>query len=112
MTAGAFRKGGAGTSIHLATGVCSLGPLLVAQSDPGICAPLLPDDPETLLENPKAQFPKPTLLRRAQAPARPLQQVPELVDAPAIDRQRVRHGKSAPARRDTCRRRLPTTTEP
>src|SRR3546814_8115660 len=41
MTAGAFRKGGAGTSIHFATGVCSLGPLLVAQSDLGICAILL-----------------------------------------------------------------------
>src|SRR3546814_2138452 len=67
MTAGAFRKGGAGTSIHFATGVCSLGPLLVAQSDLGICAILLGDDPETLLENLKAQFPKAILMRGDQA---------------------------------------------
>src|SRR3546814_5101113 len=64
MTAGAFRKGGASTSIHFATGVCSLCPLLVAQSDLGMCAILLGDDPETLLENLKAQFPKRSEERR------------------------------------------------
>src|SRR5690606_11081755 len=49
MTADAFRNGGAGISIHFATGVCSLGPLLVAQSHLGICAILLGDDPDTLV---------------------------------------------------------------
>src|SRR3546814_1530845 len=81
-----FRKGGAGTSIHFATGVCSLGPLLVAQSDLGICAILLGDDPETLLENLKAQFPKAILMRGDQAYESLVQQVIEFVDAPAMGR--------------------------
>src|SRR3546814_2551883 len=81
---GAFRKGGAGTAIHFATGVGSLGPLLVAQSDLGICAILLGDDPETLLENLKAQFPKAILMRGDQAYESLVQQVIELVDAPAM----------------------------
>ena len=84
MTAGAFRNGGAGTSIHFATGVCSLGPLLVAQSDLGICAILLGNDPDTLLENLKAQFPRAILMRGDQAYESLVQQVIEFVDAPAI----------------------------
>jgi len=84
MTAGAFRNGGAGTSIHFATGVCSLGPLLVAQSHLGICAILLGNDPDTLLENLKAQFPKAILMRGDQAYESLVQQVIEFVEAPAI----------------------------
>lgn len=84
MTAGAFRNGGAGTSIHFATGVCSLGPLLVAQSHLGICAILLGDDPGTLLENLNAQFPKAILMRGDQAYESLVQQVIEFVEAPAI----------------------------
>ncbi|WP_407352094.1 bifunctional DNA-binding transcriptional regulator/O6-methylguanine-DNA methyltransferase Ada [Luteimonas sp. R10] len=82
MSAGAFRNGGAGTSIHFATGVCSLGPLLVAQSDFGICAILLGDDPDTLLENLRAQFPKAILMRGDRAYESLVQQVIEFVDAP------------------------------
>src|SRR3546814_14986293 len=100
MTAGAFRKGGAGTSIHFATGVCSLGPLLVAQSDLGICAILLGDDPETLLENLKAQFPKAILMRGDKAYESMGQQVIEFVDAPAIDRKSGGWGKSGRVRVD------------
>lgn len=84
MTAGAFRNGGSGTSIHFATGVCSLGPLLVAQSHLGICAILLGNDPDTLLENLKVQFPKAILMRGDQAYESLVQQVIEFVDAPAI----------------------------
>lgn len=84
MSAGAFRNGGAGTSIHFATSVCSLGPILVAQSEVGICAILLGNDPDTLLENLRAQFPKAILMRGDQAYERLVQQVIQFVDAPAI----------------------------
>src|SRR3546814_1551942 len=42
------------------------------------------DDPETLLENLKAQFPKAILMRGAQAYESLVQQVSEFVDAPAM----------------------------
>lgn len=84
MSAGAFRNGGAGTSILFATGVCSLGPILVAQSELGICAIMLGNDPDTLLENLRTQFPKAILMRGDQAYERLVQQVIEFVDAPAV----------------------------
>jgi AraC family transcriptional regulator of adaptative response/methylated-DNA-[protein]-cysteine methyltransferase len=83
MTASAFRNGGAGTSIQFATGVCSLGPVLVAQSHIGICAILLGNDPDTLLENLKAQFPKAVLMRADQAYESLVQRVIEFVETPA-----------------------------
>jgi AraC family transcriptional regulator of adaptative response/methylated-DNA-[protein]-cysteine methyltransferase len=84
MSTGAFRNGGAGTSIHFATGACSLGPILVAQSEFGICAILLGNDPDTLLENLRTQFPKAILMRGDQAYERLVQQVIEFVEAPAV----------------------------
>lgn len=84
MTTGAFRNGGAGTSISFATGVCSLGSILVARTDRGICAILLGDDPDSLLENLKVQFPKAILMRGDQAYASLLEQVVAFVEAPAV----------------------------
>lgn len=84
MSAGAFRNGGAGTSIHFATGTCSLGPLLVAQSDLGICAILLGNDPDTLLENLRTQFPRAVLMRGDRGYESLVRQVIEFVDAPAV----------------------------
>ena len=53
-----YRAGGAGATIHFALGQCSLGAILVAQSEKGICAILLGDDPEALLHDLQDQFPK------------------------------------------------------
>ena len=49
MTPSAFRKGGDRAQIRFAVGVCSLGHVLVAATEKGICAIRLGDDPQTLL---------------------------------------------------------------
>lgn len=62
MTPGAYRAGGAETAIRFAVAQCSLGALLVASSERGVCAILLGDHPEALLEDLQIRFPKAQLL--------------------------------------------------
>ena len=45
MTPTKFRNGGANTVIRFAVGECSLGSILVAKSERGVCAVLIGDDP-------------------------------------------------------------------
>jgi AraC family transcriptional regulator of adaptative response/methylated-DNA-[protein]-cysteine methyltransferase len=61
MTPTTFRAGGTGTSVRFAVGECSLGSILVAASDKGICAILLGDDPETLVRTLQDRFPNASL---------------------------------------------------
>lgn len=49
MTPKNFRAGGSNTQIRFAVGECSLGAILVAASERGVCAILLGDDPQALL---------------------------------------------------------------
>jgi AraC family transcriptional regulator of adaptative response/methylated-DNA-[protein]-cysteine methyltransferase len=49
MTPSNYRAGGAQTDIRFAVGKCFLGSILVAQSDRGICAIFLGDDPDSLV---------------------------------------------------------------
>lgn len=58
MRARDYRAGGAGAVIRFAVGQCSLGAILVAQSQRGICAILLGDDPDLLVRDLQDQFPK------------------------------------------------------
>ena len=58
MTPGAFREGGAGASIRFAVDACSLGSILVAATDRGVCAILLGDDPKALERDLEQRFPK------------------------------------------------------
>ncbi|CAM5180124.1 Bifunctional transcriptional activator/DNA repair enzyme Ada [Castellaniella defragrans] len=62
MRARDYRAGGAGAVIRFAVGQCSLGAILVAQSQRGICAILLGDDPDLLLRDLQNQFPKAELI--------------------------------------------------
>jgi len=52
-----FRAGGINASIRFAIGECSLGSILVAASEKGICAILLGDDPEALARDLQDRFP-------------------------------------------------------
>ena len=61
MTPGQFRAGGEKQAIRFAIAQCSLGALLVAQGERGLCALLLGDDPETLLRDLQDRFPRATL---------------------------------------------------
>ncbi len=58
MTPTNFRQGGANTVIYFAIGECSLGSILVARSERGVCAILIGDDPLLLVRNLQDQFPK------------------------------------------------------
>ena len=57
-----YRKGGANTAIRFAVGECFLGSILVAQSPLGVCAILLGDDPNRLVEDLQDQFHTATLI--------------------------------------------------
>jgi AraC family transcriptional regulator of adaptative response/methylated-DNA-[protein]-cysteine methyltransferase len=66
MSPKAFRAGGSGASIRFAIGACSLGAILVAATDKGICAILMGDDPELLARDLQDRFPQ-AELRGAEA---------------------------------------------
>jgi AraC family transcriptional regulator of adaptative response/methylated-DNA-[protein]-cysteine methyltransferase len=57
MTPNAYRTGGAGVAIRFAVGECSLGSILVAASERGICAIALGDDPSALVRDLQDRFP-------------------------------------------------------
>jgi AraC family transcriptional regulator of adaptative response/methylated-DNA-[protein]-cysteine methyltransferase len=58
MTPTDYRQGAPATEIRFAVGACSLGAILVAASDKGVCAILLGDDPDTLLRDLQDRFPR------------------------------------------------------
>lgn len=62
MTPKKFREGGTGTAIRFAVGECSLGSILVASSEKGVCAILLGDDPNELAKDLQNRFPKARLI--------------------------------------------------
>jgi AraC family transcriptional regulator of adaptative response/methylated-DNA-[protein]-cysteine methyltransferase len=62
MTPTKFRDGGKGADIFFAIGKATLGSILVAQSNKGVCSILIGDDPEALVRNLQDQFPKANLI--------------------------------------------------
>ena len=58
----AFRAGGKDTVIRFALGQCSLGAILVAATEHGVCAISLGDDPGELLRELQDRFPKAELI--------------------------------------------------
>jgi AraC family transcriptional regulator of adaptative response/methylated-DNA-[protein]-cysteine methyltransferase len=62
MTPGRFRAGGDGSTIRFALGQCSLGAILVAQSERGVCAITLGDDADALLRELQDRFPRARLV--------------------------------------------------
>src|SRR5439155_24870183 len=62
MTPTNYRAGGANTEVRFAIGECSLGAILVAQSERGVCAILLGDDPDALARDLQDRFPRANLI--------------------------------------------------
>jgi AraC family transcriptional regulator of adaptative response/methylated-DNA-[protein]-cysteine methyltransferase len=62
MTPTDYRAGGANTEIRFAIGQCSLGAILVARSERGVCAILLGDDPDALARDLQDRFPQARLI--------------------------------------------------
>jgi AraC family transcriptional regulator of adaptative response/methylated-DNA-[protein]-cysteine methyltransferase len=84
MRARDYRAGGSGAAICFAVGQCSLGAILVAQSQRGICAILLGDDPDQLVRDLQDQFPKAHLMGGDAAFEQWVAQVVGFIEAPAI----------------------------
>jgi len=62
MTPRDFRAGGQGAAIRFAVGQCSLGAILVATTDKGVCAITLGDDPDALVRGLQDRFAKARLI--------------------------------------------------
>jgi AraC family transcriptional regulator of adaptative response/methylated-DNA-[protein]-cysteine methyltransferase len=62
MTPTQYKNGGQNTAIRFAVGECSLGSILVARSDKGVCAILIGDDPQALTQDLQDRFPKADLI--------------------------------------------------
>ena len=62
MTPSKFREGGEKVEIKFAVGESTLGAILVAQSEIGVCAILLGDDPDALVRELQDRFPRASLV--------------------------------------------------
>jgi AraC family transcriptional regulator of adaptative response/methylated-DNA-[protein]-cysteine methyltransferase len=82
MTPSQFRAGGAHTDIRFAIGECSLGSVLVAASERGVCAILLGDDVDVLARDLRDRFPNAHLFGGGAEFDRLIAQVVGFVDAP------------------------------
>jgi AraC family transcriptional regulator of adaptative response/methylated-DNA-[protein]-cysteine methyltransferase len=84
MTPSDFRAGAPGASIRFAVGECSLGSILVAASQKGICAILLGDDAEALARDLQDRFPKAQLIGGDEDFERWMARVVGFVEAPRL----------------------------
>ncbi|MCI5068614.1 bifunctional DNA-binding transcriptional regulator/O6-methylguanine-DNA methyltransferase Ada [Acidovorax sp.] len=84
MAPSRYRAGGAAQDIRYAVGPCSLGSVLVAQSDRGICAILLGDDADALARDLQRRFPRARLQRGEAAFTTQVAQVVAFVEAPRL----------------------------
>jgi AraC family transcriptional regulator of adaptative response/methylated-DNA-[protein]-cysteine methyltransferase len=84
MTPTAYRAGGDGATIRFAVGECSLGSVLVAASDKGVCSILLGDDPDALARDLQDRFPKARIVGPDATFDRWVAQAVGLVEKPAL----------------------------
>jgi AraC family transcriptional regulator of adaptative response/methylated-DNA-[protein]-cysteine methyltransferase len=82
MTPRDFRNGGPATAIRFALSECSLGSILVAASAKGICAILMGDDPDALLQELQDRFPRAAFAPGDAAFETSIAKVVALIDTP------------------------------
>ncbi|ANN71939.1 methylated-DNA--[protein]-cysteine S-methyltransferase [Bordetella bronchialis] len=83
MTPTEFRRRGAGLRIRFAVAQCSLGALLVAATDKGVCQIALHDDPQALVRNLQDRFAQASLVGADEEFERWVAQVVGYVENPA-----------------------------
>ena len=79
-----FRAGGSNTEIRFAVGETSLGSVLVATSDKGVCAILFGEDPGALAEDLQSRFPKARLVGGDRGFEKWVAKVVGFVEAPRL----------------------------
>ena len=82
MTPTAVRRGGQGAVIRFAIGQASLGAVLVAATEKGVCAIMLGDDPDALARALQDRFPRAELIGGDEKFERTVAEVVGLVEAP------------------------------
>ena len=83
MTPKQYRAGGSGIAIRFAIGECSLGSILVAATDKGVCAIELGDNAEQLVRGFQDRFPSAKLIGGDQKFEQQVAKVVGFVEAPA-----------------------------
>ena len=84
MTPTKYRTGGMDLAIRFAIGECSLGAILVAATERGVCAILLGDDPEELAHDLERRFPRAQLVGADGEFEQLVAQVVGLVEVPRV----------------------------
>jgi len=84
MTPSNYRAGGASTEIRFAVGECSLGSILVAMSERGVCAILLGDDADELARDLQNRFPRADLIGGDTEFEQLVSKVVGFVESPAV----------------------------
>ena len=84
MKPGDYRAAGQNNNIRFAVGQCSLGAILVAQSERGVCAILLGDDPHQLVCDLQDQFRKANLIGADAGFEQLIAKVVGFIETPAI----------------------------
>jgi AraC family transcriptional regulator of adaptative response/methylated-DNA-[protein]-cysteine methyltransferase len=84
MAPSRYRAGGKGETIRFAVAGCSLGAILVASTEQGICAILIGDEPEPLVQDLQERFPQAELRGAEPAFERTVAQVVGFVEAPRL----------------------------
>jgi len=84
MTPTAYRRGAPGTAIRYAIGECSLGLVLVARSEKGVCAILFGDRRKDLASDLQSRFPKADLSPGDRDFQQWVAQVVRFVEAPGV----------------------------
>lgn len=84
MTASNYMKGGKNRLIRFAVGQCSLGAILVATSERGVCAILMGEDAEALVQQLESRFPAAELIGGDGTFERLVADVVGFVEAPRL----------------------------
>jgi AraC family transcriptional regulator of adaptative response/methylated-DNA-[protein]-cysteine methyltransferase len=84
MTPTDFRNGGKNTDIRFAVGQCTLGAILVAATEKGVCAILIDDDPKMLVRDLQDRFPRANLIGGDNDFERTVAQIVGFVEAPSL----------------------------
>ena len=79
-----YRAGGSNTEIHFAVGECSLGAILVAATERGVCAIFIGDEPELLVRDLQDRFKRANLIGGDAGFEQLVAKVVGFVESPAI----------------------------
>jgi AraC family transcriptional regulator, regulatory protein of adaptative response / methylated-DNA-[protein]-cysteine methyltransferase len=84
MSPASFRDGGVNATVRFAVGGCSLGSILVARSEFGVCAILIGDDPDRLVRDLQDKFSRAEMVGDDAGFERLVATVVGLVEAPGL----------------------------